>query len=69
MKKLLLSIAVLGTMATVANASMSYECWMYKDGGPWKMLHVSADNNSEAVSKAADKFRYHNWNGDYIKCK
>jgi len=69
MKKVLVAVMALGMLASAANAGMSYECWMYKGGKPWKMLHVVADNKSEAVSKASDKFRHHNWNGDYVKCK
>jgi hypothetical protein len=68
MKKLLLSIAVLGTMATVANASMSYECWMYKDGKPMWYINVSADNKSEATSKAYPRFKDLGRSGDYVKC-
>ena len=69
MNKLFLVALIVGVFTSSAIASMSYECWMYKSGKPWKMLHVSANNNSEAVQKAGAKFRYHNWNGDYIKCK
>lgn len=31
--------------------SMSYECWAYKDGKPYKMVHVTTDNKKEAERK------------------
>jgi len=68
MNKLFLVAIVAGIFTSSASAGMSYECWMYKDGSPWKMVHVVADNKSEAESKALAKFQYNNWNGDYIKC-
>jgi hypothetical protein len=68
MNKLFLVAIVAGIFTSSASAGMSYECWMYKGGSPWKMLHVVADNKSEAESKALAKFQYHNWNGDYVKC-
>lgn len=52
-----------------ASASMSYECWAYKGGSPYKMVHVLADNNAEAVSKAAAKFSNLGASGLPVKCK
>lgn len=78
MKKRLLLISVLalaGVAAAVggavrpASASMSYECWAYKGGSPYKMVHVLADNNAEAVSKAAAKFSNLGASGLPVKCK
>jgi len=69
MNKLFLVALIAGTFTMSASASMNYECWMYKDGGPWKMTYVSADSKSEAERKAVDKFRDLGRNGDYIKCK
>jgi len=69
MKKILVSIVALGMMVSSANASMSYECWMYKNGKPMWYVTVSADNKSEAQSKATAKFRNLDRSGDYIKCK
>lgn len=37
--------------------AMSYECWAYKDGKPWKMTHVTASSRSEAEALAWDKFQ------------
>jgi hypothetical protein len=43
--------------ANEAQAKMSYECWTHPNGKADKMVHVSADNNAEAVSLAIEKFR------------
>lgn len=69
MKKVLVAVMALGMMVSVANASIKYECWMYKDAKPWKMTYIVADNKSQAESKAVAKFRDLGRNGDYIKCK
>jgi len=37
--------------------SMSYECWAYKDGKPWKMTKVVAESRSDAENQAWQKFR------------
>lgn len=37
--------------------SISYECWAYKGGKPWKMTKVSASSKAEAESLAWQKFR------------
>jgi len=68
MNKLLLVAFLAGIFTSSASASMSYECWMYKDGSPWKMTYVSANSKSEAESKAVVKFRDLGRNGDYVKC-
>jgi hypothetical protein len=68
MNKLFLVAIVAGIFTSSASASMSYECWMYKDGSPWKMTYVSANSKSEATSKAYDKFRDLGRSGDYVKC-
>lgn len=57
MRKVLLNVLLLGTMVSIASASISYECWAYKNGSPWKMVHVDANSKSDAQSKAADKFK------------
>lgn len=69
MKKVLIAAMALGMWVSSANASMSYECWVYKNGKPMWMMHVSADNKSQAESKAVVKFRDLGRKGDYIKCK
>ena len=69
MKKVIVAVMALGMMASAANASMSYECWMYKSGKPMWYVNVSANNKSEAQDKAAVKFRNIGRKGDYIKCK
>lgn len=61
---LLLSIA-----SSTSMASMSYECWAYVGGSPDKMVHVSADNNSQAVSRAENKMDDLGIRYDYVKCK
>jgi len=68
MNKLFLVAIVAGIFTSSASASMKYECWMYKDGSPWKMTYIYADSKSEAESKAIAKFRELGRNGDYIKC-
>jgi len=68
MNKLLVIAFLAGIFTSSASASMSYECWMYKDGSPWKMTYVSANSKSEAESKAVVKFRDLGRNGDYVKC-
>ena len=69
MKKVILAAVLFSAMASLANAGMKYECWVYKNGSPWKMTYVVADNKSQAVSKAEVKFRNLGRNGDYVKCK
>lgn len=57
-------------MSTSSFASMSYECWAYNNGSPDKMTYVSANNNSDAVSKGERKFRNDlDVRFDYVKCK
>lgn len=48
--------------------AMTYECWAYKDGKPWKMVNVSASNKSEAESLAWEKFRRLGIEPSYIVC-
>ena len=69
MKKVLIAIMAVGILSSTLSAGMKYECWVYKDGHPWKMTYVVADNKSEAESKAVVKFKELGRNGDYIKCK
>ena len=45
------------TMAGTAHASLKYECWTYKNGKPYKMTHVVADNKDQALKLAAEKFK------------
>ena len=68
MNKLLLVALVTGIFASSANASLKYECWMYKGGHPQWYINVYADSKSEATSKAYDKFRDLGRSGDYVKC-
>jgi len=49
--------------------SMKYECWAYKNGKPWKMTTVNANNKSEAESLAWDKFRNMGINPESVNCK
>ena len=49
--------------------SMSYECWGYKDGKPWKMVKVSASSKSEAEQKAWQKFQSMGLSPDSVNCK
>ncbi|MDR1084000.1 MAG: hypothetical protein LBP22_03870 [Deltaproteobacteria bacterium] len=55
--------------AGVAFAAMSYECWSYRSGKPDKMVHVSANNNDQAVGLACEKFKKLGIRYDYVKCK
>lgn len=48
---------------------MSYECWAYKNGEPWKMVHVSANTKAEAESLAWAKFRAIGIEPDSVRCK
>lgn len=49
--------------------SMSYECWAYKDGKPWKMVKVTASSKSEAESIAWGKFSNLGIDPEYVTCK
>lgn len=48
---------------------LSYECWAYKNGAPWKMIYVSANNKSEAEQLAWAKFRTMGIEPDSVRCK
>lgn len=54
---------------TSAQAGLSYECWAYKNGSPHKMVHVTADNKSEAENLGWAKFQRLNISPAYVKCK
>ncbi|WP_019672270.1 hypothetical protein [Psychrobacter lutiphocae] len=70
MKKVLAMLPLSLLFSISAQASMSYECWTYKNGSPDKMTKVSANNKSEAESKAKDKFQNDlNISFDFVKCK
>lgn len=71
MKKIIAGTAgiLLSIASSASMASMSYECWAYVGGSPDKMVHVSADNNSQAVSLAKDKMNDLGIRYDYVKCK
>jgi len=71
MKKIFIgiSVIVMSLASSVSSASMSYECWAYVGGSPDKMVHVSADNKSQAVNRAKDKMRNLGIRYDYVKCK
>ena len=49
--------------------SMSYECWAYKNGKPWKMIYVNANNRSEAEALAWQKFRSLGIEPERVTCK
>ena len=68
--KWLLAVWVLGALVSTANASIRYECWAYNNGSPLKMVHVNADNNSDAVRRAWEKFRnVIQFGPESVKCK
>jgi len=70
MRKMVFSIMAIAMMiGTNAVASMSYECWAYKNGSPWKMVHVSANNKSQAIDLAWDKFKSLDINPQKVNCK
>jgi hypothetical protein len=48
---------------------MSYECWAYKDGKPYKMVYVSANNKAEAEQLAWEKFRNLGISPERVTCK
>ena len=52
MKKIIVAVMALGMMVSAANAGMKYECWMYKNGKPWKMTYLVADSKSQAETQA-----------------
>ena len=55
--KWVLVVWILGAFVSMANASNMYECWGYNSNSPLKMVHVSADNDSDAIRRAWEKFR------------
>jgi len=57
------------TLSPVSVASMSYECWAYVGGHPDKMVHVSANNASEAESLAWEKFKDLGIKAESVHCK
>ena len=72
MKKIITGMAgiILSLVASSSSmASMSYECWAYVGGSPDKMVHVTADSNSEAVILAQKKMEDLGIKFDYVKCK
>jgi hypothetical protein len=63
-KPILALLLIAGTAASFlpgggneALAVTSYECWTHPNGKPDKMVHVLADNRSQAVTLAIEKFR------------
>jgi hypothetical protein len=64
-----LGVGFLPTAANEAHATMSYECWTHPGGKPDKMVHVSADNNSQAVALAIEKFKAIGVNPVGVTCK
>lgn len=69
MKKILVGAVALLVLGVSANAAMSYECWAYKNGSPWKMVNVTANSKSEAVDLAWDKFKGLDINPQSVDCK
>ena len=57
MRIFLSAILLFGLMAGTAHASLKYECWTYRNGKPYKMTHVVADNKDQALKLAAEKFK------------
>jgi len=49
--------------------SMTYECWAYKNGKPYKMVKVSASNRDEAEIFAWGKFINLGIEPESVKCK
>lgn len=70
MKKIITAIMAIGMMSSALSASMSYECWGYKNGKPEWWISISAESKSEAESLAMAKFKNElDRNPDYVKCK
>ena len=67
MKKVLGFVMLVGMISSLY--ASSYECWRYVGGKPQGYVNVSASSNSQAQSKAADKFADIGKKVDYIKCK
>jgi len=71
MKKVI--IGMIGVLAALVSstsmAAMSYECWSYVSSSPDKMVHVSANNSSDAIKLAKKKMDKLNIRFDYVKCK
>lgn len=63
------SILIMSFASTSSMASMSYECWSYVGGSPDKMVHVSANSNSDAVRFAEGKMNDLGNRFDSVKCK
>jgi len=49
--------------------SMSYECWAYKNGKPYKMVYVSASSRGEAEIFSWGKFIKLGIEPESVKCK
>lgn len=69
MKKLFIVGLAIVSAGSLLSASMSYECWAYKNDKPWKMTHVSANDKSQAVDRAWDKFKNLGVSPQFIRCK
>lgn len=48
---------------------MKYECWAYKNGKPFKMINVTANNRNEAEILAIQKFVDLEIAHDYVNVK
>lgn len=69
MGKLGLSLLIVLGLASIANASSSYECSRYVNG-KWKgYVKVSANSKDEAVKKAYAKYEKMGERVDRINCK
>ena len=61
--------SVNATGDSLISMNMSYECWAYKNGKPDKMVHVVANNKSEAKALAWEKFRDLGIKPERVTCK
>ena len=68
MKKVAILISIVTLISL--NASMTWTCYRYVDGGPTGgFVKVSANSKSEAVKKALEKYKKLGYRFDYVKCK
>ena len=70
MEKVIVAVMALGMLASVANASLKYECNRYVGGDYKGYTYVTANNKAEAEQKAYIKFKEQlGKKVDYVKCK
>jgi hypothetical protein len=69
MKKVIVAVMALGMLASVANASLKYECNRYVNGKYEGYIKIVADNKAQAEQKAYAKYKQMGHKVDSVKCK